>query len=538
MRNRPLTHRSKSDTGLRRKLRFPLVAALLIGVATTGAGTTGAYFTASSALPGNSAGTATLGAPTGLTGGATSDGRYVLSWNAPTNQTWAQANNITSGIDYTVQRTYPGQSPTTIYTGQNTTYTEPARAAKVRKFSAVSLGYNHALGLAEDGSVWAWGSNGGGQLGDGTYTDRLTPVRVSLPARAVRVEAAMAYSVVLLEDHTVWTWGMNNYGQLGSGTTDYRNTPAKVTLPDGVVITSLGHSGPGSNTTFAITDSGAVYAWGRGREYQLGNETSADFLLPVLAFDRRFASISSSFQSAVGVDRDGKAWGWGAGSGYRLGNNSEAVRTAPYPVSMPSGVRVTQVVNGESDRAKGFGVALDSDGKVYTWGTIDDSTGTVRPTPEEMNITVIGPSVQVYAGSNFACALLAGDLYCWGDNGYSQLQDNTTRDRRTGVRNEWSNPETHKVKSVSLGMSAALALTDPASENATNLWAWGRNTSGEAGNGTANTNISPPAQVKGPDDCLDGTKATDGYCVAKPGTTYTLTYLFRSWLSPAATINK
>lgn len=514
-------------------MRSAVASLALVGVLLTGAGTTGAYFTAESSLAGNSANTATLGAPTGLTGGATSGGGYALSWNAPTDQTWAQANNITSGVDYAVQRTYPGQTPTAIYTGQDTSYTDPARAAKVRKFSAISMGYYHALGLAEDGSVWAWGSGGTGALGDGTYENRLTPVRVALPARATQVEAGFGISRVLLDDHTVWSWGMNNLGQLGDNTTTDRNSPVKVLIPDGVTVNALSESSAQSQTTFAITTSGAVYAWGRNRENQFGNGNTNDVLRPVLAFDKTFASISSSFYSTVGLDSDGKVWTWGAGYGYRLGSGSETARTTPGLVSMPSGVTVKEVANGE-----GFAVALDSGGKAYTWGTIDDSTNTVRKTPTEMNVSDVGTSDHVYAGTNFACAhLTAGDLYCWGDNGYRQLQNGNTTDQRNGVRNTWSNPQTHKVRTVSLGNSAAIALTDPATETATNLWAWGLNDRGTSGNNTT-TNSNTPTQVKGPDDCVDGTQNENGNCVAKPGTTYTLSYLFRSWTSPTASVTR
>ena len=84
------------------------------------------------------------------------------------------------------------------------------------------------MALKSDGTVWAWGDNGYGQLGDGTTTDRTTPVQVSGLSGVTAIAAGCYHTVALKSDGTVWAWGYNGYGQLGDGTTTQRTTPVQV----------------------------------------------------------------------------------------------------------------------------------------------------------------------------------------------------------------------------------------------------------------------------------------------------------------------
>jgi alpha-tubulin suppressor-like RCC1 family protein len=112
-------------------------------------------------------------------------------------------------------------------------YQPPQKALELDRVKAIAAGSHHSLALGEDGTVWAWGYNGYGQLGDGTTTNRSRPVKV-LDLKGVKAIAAgrlqdgSHYSLALREDGTVWAWGYNGYGQLGDGTTTNRNMPVKV----------------------------------------------------------------------------------------------------------------------------------------------------------------------------------------------------------------------------------------------------------------------------------------------------------------------
>lgn len=112
-------------------------------------------------------------------------------------------------------------------------YQPPVKALDLEGVKAIAAGSHHSLALREDGTVWAWGYNGYGQLGDGTKTDRHRPVQVSelkgiKAIAAGRLQGGSHYSLALREDGTVWAWGLNNYGQLGDGTTTSRDRPVKV----------------------------------------------------------------------------------------------------------------------------------------------------------------------------------------------------------------------------------------------------------------------------------------------------------------------
>ena len=112
--------------------------------------------------------------------------------------------------------------------GTTTTRSTPVQVSGLTNITAIAAGWYHSLALRSDGTVWAWGWNGAGQLGDGTTTDRSTPVQVSSLTNITAIAAGAAHSLAIKSDGTVWAWGNNGAGQLGDGTTTYRTTPVQV----------------------------------------------------------------------------------------------------------------------------------------------------------------------------------------------------------------------------------------------------------------------------------------------------------------------
>ena len=92
---------------------------------------------------------------------------------------------------------------------------------------SISAGYFHTVALKSDGSLWAWGGNEVGQLGDGTVTMRHSPIQDSKEKKWTSAVAGYFHTVALRADGTIWTWGLNEYGQLGDGTTDERHSPVQ-----------------------------------------------------------------------------------------------------------------------------------------------------------------------------------------------------------------------------------------------------------------------------------------------------------------------
>lgn len=143
-------------------------------------------------------------------------------------------------------------------------------------FSVLAAGAYHSLAIAADGTVWAWGDNFWGQLGDGTTTERLTPVQVDGLTDVVAVAAGAEHTIALRRDGTVWAWGGNYSGELGDGTTTDRSTPGQARgMADVVAIAA------GSQHTVALRRDGTVWAWGDNYDGQLGDGTTTDRLTAV-----------------------------------------------------------------------------------------------------------------------------------------------------------------------------------------------------------------------------------------------------------------
>src|SRR5207244_2330518 len=161
----------------------------------------------------------------------------------------------------------------------------------------IAAGATHALALKSNGTVWAWGSNGSGQLGDGTTTTRTTPVQVTtLGTAGLAISAHANISHAVKTDRTLWswgdntsgaladgtvrTWGANSLGQLGDGTTTNRNAPVQPTGPSSVVSVA-----GGNNFSIAVSSDGKVWTWGDNANSQLGDGTNNPRLVPTQISD-------------------------------------------------------------------------------------------------------------------------------------------------------------------------------------------------------------------------------------------------------------
>lgn len=143
--------------------------------------------------------------------------------------------------------------------------------------AGVAIGGDHSCASKTDGTVWCWGWNQRGQLGDGTTTSKSAPAQVVGLAGATRIAAGRYQNCAVKTDGTSWCWGWNLYGQLGDGT--------KVDKPAPVQVSSLGNAvadvSPGREHTCALKTDGTVWCWGRNSDGQIGNGTSVDTVLPV-----------------------------------------------------------------------------------------------------------------------------------------------------------------------------------------------------------------------------------------------------------------
>ncbi|MEK7078973.1 MAG: hypothetical protein AAB929_02785, partial [Patescibacteria group bacterium] len=192
----------------------------------------------------------------------------------------------------------------------------------------------HSIAVKNDGTVWAWGENGSGQLGDGTTTDRYTPVQVSGLTNVLPVPTFIAgggdHSIALKDDGTVWAWGSNAYGQLGDGTWNDRNTPVQVSGLTGVSAVAAGrlHS-------IAIDFYRTVWTWGDGLSGQLGNGyplQNRNTPVQVSGLTNVIAIAGGVFHS-IALKSDGTVWAWGDNGSGQLGDGTTISRATPVQVS-------------------------------------------------------------------------------------------------------------------------------------------------------------------------------------------------------------
>ncbi len=225
---------------------------------------------------------------------------------------------------------------------------------------AIAAGNNSCYSLNNDGSVWAWGSNSSGQLGDGTLITKNYAVKVQNLNSVVAIAGGIDFAMALKSDGTVWTWGSNAFGQCGDNTLTDRYTPVKVIGLSGIKsIASNGRSG------YALKSDGTVWAWGDNSSGQLGDNTTQQRLTPVQVVglsDVRLISGGSNY--GLAIKKDGTGWGWGDNSYGQLGDGTQVARYTAVPVGLNiSGLQdITGSIEGYHT------IALLSNTTVKTWG--------------------------------------------------------------------------------------------------------------------------------------------------------------------------
>lgn len=334
--------------------------------------------------------------------------------------------------------------------------------------------------LAQVGTVWAWGYNESGQLGDGTTTFRSLPVQSGSLTQVVAVSAGFGHSLALRSDGTVWAWGRNAEGQLGDGTTQGRLQPAVVPSLSNVVAVSAGlrHS-------LALRTDGTVWAWGYNLVGQLGDGTTTNRLVPVQVSGlTHVVGISAGRAFSLALRADGTVWAWGVNSGGELGIDT----WDPYEV-VP--VQVLHVKHVVQVAAGGYhALALTQSGHVWAWGSnsdgrIGDGTNTQRRAP--VLVQAVADAVKVRAGEWHSIAVhKSGEAWAWGNNLRGQLGvGNTT--------NSWV-PVTVSgltdVAAIDGGYHASIAAKADGT-----VWMWGRNNMGQLGDGSSGNNRLIPVQT-------------------------------------------
>ncbi|MEZ4639494.1 MAG: hypothetical protein R2873_21940 [Caldilineaceae bacterium] len=346
--------------------------------------------------------------------------------------------------------------------------------------TALAAGYNHTCALTISGGVKCWGFNFKGQLGNGTQADSLTPVDVDgLDSGVAAIAAANSHTCALTDAGGVKCWGQNDHGRLGDGTTTDRPTPVDVRgLVSGAISLTAGYS-----HTCATLQNGDVKCWGWNGYGQLGDGTQIERSTPVDVRDLTGGgAIAAGNTSTCAVSSNGGVKCWGSNGYGQLGDSTRVVRYTPVNVSgLDSGFVAVATGNDHA-------CALTSGGGVRCWGRnnygqLGDGTLHDRLTPADVQgIDEGGSYISVLY--THSCALNSnGGAKCWGENNFGQLGDGTTIDRFSPA---FVSGLESGVIAVEAGSVHSCALTTNGG-----VKCWGLNTSGALGDGTTNNRLTP-----------------------------------------------
>ncbi|MFM7678398.1 MAG: RCC1-like domain-containing protein, partial [Roseiflexaceae bacterium] len=347
-------------------------------------------------------------------------------------------------------------------------------------FTQIASGYFHNCALNSTGAAYCWGSNRDGLIGDGTTTDRSSPVAVSMPAGVTftAIVAGVSQTCALNTVGAAYCWGGDNYGGLGNGTTGSVSTiPVAVTMPAGVSFSSLT---AGHYHTCALTTTGTAYCWGYNNNGQLGNDTYTDSSVPVavsMPAGVTFTAISAGQSHTCALTTTGTAYCWGLNIYGQLGKgDSNLGSKTPAAVTMPAGVSFTSLTVGDMHTC-----ALNSAGTAYCWGTnqygqLGNGTNTNQTVPVAITMPVGESFAAIKASYHFTCALTnTGNAYCWGENNRGQLGNGSgLGDRNTP--GAVTMPASVSFTALSAVSNFACALT-----NTGTAYCWGSNVYGTLG---------------------------------------------------------
>ena len=376
--------------------------------------------------------------------------------------------------------------------------------AQTSPYTQIRSGESYSVALRADGTLWAWGNNPFGQLGNGGTIGRTLPAQVAAPAAAAAgttwtgAATGAAHLLARRSDATLWGWGSNFYGQLGDGTTTNRVLPMLIPVPVGVAAGTTWGAVATGFSTLALRSDGTLWSWGNNAQGQLGSgaTTARSLAGPVAApagapAASTWTAVAVGYSHALALRSDGSLWTWGDNTYGQLGDNSRTGRLlptlVPTPAAAAAGTTWTAIAAGEY-----HSLGLRSDGTLWAWGFNNyGQLGNGTTTDSLVPVAVITPGTvgagttwtQVSAGFATATALRSdGSLWAWGRNDIGQLGNNTIIDQSTPTRETtngvWS--QLSASRSNTLAIQAGTGL----------VFGTGSNTFGQLGTGTTtNTRI-------------------------------------------------
>lgn len=368
---------------------------------------------------------------------------------------------------------------------------------QAQQYDAIAeAGGNSSCRIEQDRTLWCWGSDDAGQLGDGGVLTvdppgQLTPKKIGTDTDWTAISIsddplANEAHACGLRGTTAYCWGSDAHGMLGNGA----GTVGTQTAP-GAVTGALAWQSISAGYTHScgVTTGGKLYCWGDNSFSQLGTGTGDQADPAQVGTDTNWESVSAGYTSTCAVKDNGSLFCWGANSRGQLGIGNKDDQATPAQVGTSTWSNVELGV--------GFVCGRQVDGTVWCWGPssngqLGNGVSLNDPTTDVTGPLKVGTAnewTSLSTGGTHTCAVnLDGELWCWGGNSSSQLGDNSTTTRTTptkiGSATDWL--------SVSAGSAHSCAVKTNG-----DIWCWGSNTKGKVGIGSAAATVPVPTKVVG-----------------------------------------
>jgi alpha-tubulin suppressor-like RCC1 family protein len=200
---------------------------------------------------------------------------------------------------------------------------------------AIAAGGGHSLALKSNKTLWSWGFNGSGQLGNGINIDASVPLALTLPAPFVNnnwtnLTAGRMQSLALKTDGTLWLWGENSASQLGNGSDVNSDVPVQESNPTNTWVSA----DFGDSHVLGRKSDGTLWSWGSNAAGQLGSGNTADSKVPAkIGADSDWLDVAAGIAHSIALKTNGTIWTWGENGSGQLGDGTSTARNSPVPVS-------------------------------------------------------------------------------------------------------------------------------------------------------------------------------------------------------------
>ena len=370
--------------------------------------------------------------------------------------------------------------------GNISSYSSPVQVGALSTWTKVACGYIQTLAIQSNGTLWAWGYNGFGTLGQGNTTNYSSPVQVGALSVWTQVTSSYYSAAAIQSNGTLWSWGANSYGQLGLNTNINYSSPVQVGTTSNWSQVAMQQWNIGA----ILQSSGTLYASGNNSFGNLGNNSTTNQSSPVTILSPSYGpwnKISSVSSYTMAIQNNGTLWGVGINSFGQLGLNT----TASYSLLAQVGALSvwTQISCGYA-----HSLSIQSNGTLWTWGSnsygqLGLNTTTNYSSP--IQVGALSNWAQVACGYFYSTAVQSnGTLWTWGSNSFGQL----------GVGSAGTNilsPVQVGALSVWTKIYGGYYTSTTIQSNGT-LYAWGNNSYGQLGVNTSTANYSSPVQVLSP----------------------------------------